>query len=51
MNDARDQGKVDGWTQEQYSQALDKIIKNERAALRTGDRILNKNHRTGAMDK
>jgi len=51
MNKARDQGKLEAWTQEQYSRAIDKIIENERKTLRKGDRILNKNHRPWATDQ
>jgi hypothetical protein len=51
MDKIRNRGKLESWTQEQYSQALDKIISKEREALRTGDRILNKNNRPWATDQ
>jgi hypothetical protein len=50
MDEFLKQGKQENWLQEQYSQALDKIIEKEREALKTGDRILNKNYRPWATD-
>lgn len=41
-------GKANGWTQEQCRAALDKSVADERALLRSGQRALNKNSRTGA---
>jgi hypothetical protein len=42
------EGKLEGWSQEQFLQAQGKIIFDERILLRTGQRRLNKNHRPGA---
>ncbi|HCR5059695.1 TPA: AHH domain-containing protein, partial [Enterobacter kobei] len=36
-------GKENGWKQAEYKQAVSEIIKNERADLRGGKTILNKN--------
>jgi hypothetical protein len=38
-------GKAEGWSQVQYRQALDSMIAQERAVLRSGERALNKNRR------
>jgi hypothetical protein len=43
-------GDILGWSQEQYHTQLIKIISAERKALKSGDRILNKNHRPHATD-
>jgi len=39
------QGNMEGWTTQQFNDALSQILKDERAELRSGKRILNKNHR------
>lgn len=39
------QGNMEGWTTQQFDDALSQIVKGERAELRSGQRILNKNHR------
>lgn len=39
------QGNMEGWTAQQFDDALSQIVKGERAELRSGQRILNKNHR------
>ena len=41
-------GKQQGWSKEQFRQALDGIIAQERHLLRTGERALNKNKRDDA---
>jgi hypothetical protein len=38
-------GRQQGWSQAQYRQALDGIVAQERALLRSGDRALNRNAR------
>ncbi|MBN3733490.1 RHS repeat-associated core domain-containing protein [Burkholderia sp. Tr-20390] len=48
MNDAVAIGKQQGWGQTQYDQALRGIIARERAELKAGNRMLNKNHRPWA---
>jgi hypothetical protein len=50
MERAVEIGKELGWGQEQYHTKLMKIISEERSALKSGDRILNKNHRPFATD-
>ena len=50
MQDALDLGAEVGWSQEQYHTQLVKIISEERKALKSGDRILNINHRPLATD-
>jgi len=53
LADAMDQivetGKAEGWTTEQYREALRQLLAEERAALRNGLRALNKNARQGAQ--
>ncbi len=39
-------GKQNDWNQKQYKQALDAIITQERQALKSGERALNKNQRS-----
>ncbi len=41
-------GKENGWTTQQYRQALDAIVVDERALLKSGERALNKNARPWA---
>ncbi|CAL7961094.1 hypothetical protein MIDIC_240067 [Alphaproteobacteria bacterium] len=48
MNDAYERGQVEGWTQQQYRAELESIINEERAALESGARALNKNQRPWA---
>jgi hypothetical protein len=50
MDKAIDLGTELGWNQEQYHAQLMKIISEERKILKSGDRILNKNHRPFATD-
>ncbi len=45
MDDVVDVGKTQGWTTEQFNEALTNIVKNERQLLKDGTRILNKNRR------
>lgn len=45
MDTVVDVGQQQGWSQQQYRQALDAILAQERAALKAGDRALNKNAR------
>ncbi|WP_288846685.1 RHS repeat-associated core domain-containing protein [uncultured Citrobacter sp.] len=45
MNEAYRYGQKNGWTQKDYRKALDKIVADERAALKSGKRALNKNRR------
>ncbi|HHU4239187.1 TPA: AHH domain-containing protein [Escherichia coli] len=45
MTEALEYGKKHGWTQQEYSNALDAIVAEERAALKDGTRALNKNRR------
>ena len=42
-------GKLQGWTQEQYLQAMKQVILDERRLLKNGKRKLNKNARPGAQ--
>jgi len=46
MHKALKRGKELGYSQEQYQKALKKIIKDEHSALKSGDRMLNKNARS-----
>ncbi len=39
------QGKTEGWTTYQFKAELMEIVKAERALLRSGERVLNKNRR------
>ena len=50
MNEAVELGSSLGWGREQYRAKLMEIISTERAALKSGDRILNKYHQTHATD-
>ena len=50
MKDAVEIGTELGWGKEQYNTKLMKIIAEEKVALKSGDRILNKNHRLFATD-
>ncbi|WP_370389323.1 RHS repeat-associated core domain-containing protein [Snodgrassella alvi] len=43
MSDIYERGQKENWTQKQYKQALNKLIKKERINLRSGKTILNKN--------
>ncbi|AIF82058.1 hypothetical protein I862_07520 [endosymbiont of Acanthamoeba sp. UWC8] len=45
MDKAINTGEMQGWTQEQYKEALHNIIVEERAKLRSGERALNKHKR------
>ncbi len=44
-------GESKSWTQQEYKNALEKILQKERADLRSGERVLNKNMREWADDK
>jgi hypothetical protein len=50
MDDAAREGFQNNWDQTQYKKALKRIIREERALLKTGERKLNKNHRPWAKD-
>ena len=50
MEDYVKLGNQKGWGQPEYHKALVEIIAEEKAALKAGDRILNKNHRPKATD-
>ena len=50
MQHAVDAGRQLGWNQGQYSSELMRIITAERAALKSGDRILNVHYRPHATD-
>ena len=43
LNEIHERGQKENWTQKQYKQALNKLIKKERMDLRRGKTILNKN--------
>ena len=43
MNEINKRGQKENWTQTQYKEALNKLIKKERIGLRSGKTILNKN--------
>ena len=51
MNEAIQSGKEEGWGQEQYKNAFNEILKEERENLRSGKRALNKNMREWSDDK
>ncbi|AIF80956.1 YD repeat-containing protein [endosymbiont of Acanthamoeba sp. UWC8] len=51
MDKAINTGEMQGWTQEQYKEALHNIIVEERAKLRSGDRALNKHKRYWAEEQ
>ncbi|EDT2963755.1 type IV secretion protein Rhs [Salmonella enterica subsp. enterica] len=42
-------GQREGWSQAEYSKALDEIVANERAFLKSGERALNKNKRSWSI--
>ena len=44
-------GESKSWTQQEYKNALEKILQKERANLKSGDRALNKNMREWSDDK
>ena len=43
MDAIADKGKFENWNKDDYAKALKKIINEEGALLRTGERALNKN--------
>ncbi|PIT14808.1 hypothetical protein BGI32_06910 [Snodgrassella alvi] len=43
MDHLLEQGKINKWTQKEYKDALRKLIREQRANLRSGKTILNKN--------
>lgn len=45
MDEVVSRGIEEGWTAQQFNDALSQIVKGERGELRLGRRILNKNHR------
>ena len=45
MDEKTNQGRLEGWTQDQYLQSLNEICLKERHKLRSGERALNKNKR------
>lgn len=49
MDEVVDFGRQNGWTQQQYDQALRAIIEQERQLLRSGERALNRNARPWAQ--
>ncbi|WP_211223581.1 AHH domain-containing protein, partial [Saccharibacillus kuerlensis] len=48
MDEVLEYGRANGWTQQQYNDALRDIINGERKLLRDGSRALNKNKRPNA---
>lgn len=48
MDEVLEYGRANGWTQQQYNDALRGIISGERQLLRDGSRALNKNKRPWA---
>lgn len=49
MDTVAEVGKQQGWSQQQYQQALDAIISQERQLLKSGERALNVNQRPWAQ--
>jgi hypothetical protein len=49
MDAVAEVGRQQGWSQQQYRQALDTIISQERQLLKSGERALNKNQRPWAQ--
>ncbi|MFL7329984.1 AHH domain-containing protein [Escherichia coli] len=49
MDKVLEHGRKHGWTQKQYSDALDEIVAKERALLKSGHRALNKNRRAWSV--
>lgn len=49
MNVVYGRGQREGWSQTEYSKALDEIVANERELLKSGDRALNKNKRSWSI--
>ena len=43
MNAVVNKGKIENWNKDDYTKALQKIINEEGALLRTGEKALNKN--------
>lgn len=50
MDAAVEKGRRSGWSQAQYKAELENIIREERSALRSGERRLNKNYRGAPSD-
>ena len=49
MDKIVNKGKAEGWGQDQYKAALREMLAEERQALRSGKRALNKNQRPGSV--